>query len=90
MKFVVGLGKVTGYAPPATELSLTAMQALSTAYATKNVGMAGLAGDASLKIRTRQSGFADLKSKTKDIKNAVLAQYGTKSATYTSIKGLSF
>ena len=90
MKFVVGLGKITGYAPAAAELTLSALQSLSAAYATKNQTMASLAEDAALKIRSRQTGFLDLKSKTKDIKNAVLAQYGPKSATYTSIKGLSF
>jgi len=89
-KFVVALSKIAGYNPPALELSLAELQALNTAFSAKNKAMAGLAETASLKVRKRQAGFSDLKTKTAAIKNATSAQYGMKSATYVSIKGLRF
>ena len=89
-KFVGGLSKVAGYVPPASELLLANLQALSTSFTTLNKSMAGLAETASTQVRVRQAGFADLKAKTASIKKGVAAQYGLQSPIYTSIKGLSF
>ena len=89
-KFVVGLSKVAGYNPPATELTLMNMQTLNTNFTTKNKAMAGLGETAALQVRARQAGFTDLRTKATAIKNAAGAQYGMQSAQYTSIKGLRF
>jgi hypothetical protein len=89
-KFVVGLSKIAAYTPPADELTLVKLQALNASFSALNKSMAGLAETASLKIRKRQAGFADLKTKATAIKNAASSQYGMKSATYASIKGLRF
>ena len=89
-RFVVGLSKIVGYNPPATELTLMNMQTLNTNFTAKNKTLAGLAETAALQVRARLTGFADLKNKARSIKNAVGSQYGMQSAQYTSIKGLAF
>ncbi len=89
-KFVGGLSRVAGYVPPAPELLLAELQTLSSSFTTMNQSMAGLAETAATQVRTRQAGFADLKTKAAAIKKGVAAQYGLNSPVYTSIRGLAF
>lgn len=90
-KLIAAVGQITGYAPPAAEITTAALQTLFTDYDAKNSELAGLAQQVSNKQRERldaYDGDAGLREKMKAIKQGVQAQYGNASPKYDQIKGI--
>lgn len=87
-KFLKALGKVPGYAPPAAEITIPALTTLDTALSDLNEELAALSAALSITIKERFDAFEQLTKKNLAIKAAALAQYGTSSAEYKSIKGI--
>lgn len=87
-KFLKALGKVPGYAPPAPTITLAELNTFAASFSELNDQLAGLAAALSIAIKERYDAFDLLNDKNQDIKAAVLAQYGIKSAEYKSIKGI--
>ncbi len=87
-RLVAALGAITGYAPPAAELSIANLTILSNDYSTRNAIMSTLAQQIGLAQRDRLDGFNELTAKKKAIKQAVKSQYGNNSAENAAVKGI--
>ncbi len=86
-----GLEKMNNYATPVPDITAVAMRALADQYAALNRTMGeleievNLAQPARYKLYESETG---LRERMKAIKNAVRAQYGTKSDQYLAVKGI--
>lgn len=91
-RLIAALQTISGYTPPASELTVANLTTLATAYSAKNSSMATLAQQASLSQRDRFDGYSGpdgLREKMKAIKKAVLSQYGSTSSEYAAVKGIA-
>ena len=86
-----GLEKMNDYATPVEDITAAAIRALADEYTALNKSMDGLAIEVSLAQKARIGLYESaegLREKMKAIKNAVRAQYGTKSDQYLAVKGI--
>jgi len=86
-----GLEKMNNYATPVEDITAAAIRALADEYTALNESMDGLAIDVTLSQKARNGLYESaegLREKMKAIKNAVRAQYGTKSDQYLAVKGI--
>jgi len=85
------LAKIPNYTVPSEDLSVSAIDALATTYDSLNREMAALEVDLDRKRTARKAlydGETGLKETMKSIKDAVKAQYGTKSAQYLEARSV--
>lgn len=82
---------ITGYAPPATDLTAASLQTLVGKFAVQNTAMGTLGSQAGIGQRERLAlydGPGGLREKMLAIKKAVRAQYGSDSAEFNQVKGI--
>ena len=90
-QLIAAVQGISGYAPPATDITVASLQTLSTDFAAKNAAMGTLAGQAGVSQRERLAlydGPGGLREKMLAIKKAVRAQYGSDSAEFGQVKGI--
>lgn len=90
-RLIAVLGTISGYSPPATEITVASLATLSGNYSSKNAAMATLLSQTGLAQRDRGAAYDGddgLRAKMKAIKNAVRSQYGADSAEYDAVKGM--
>ena len=88
-RLVSALGAVVGYTPTTADLTIANLTTRSTAYLAKNATMSTLGQSVGMNQRERTANYdgdTSLRSKMKDIKQAVRAQYGTNSPQNAQIK----
>ncbi len=86
-----GLEKMNNYSTPVSDITAVAMRALADQYAALNKTMGELEIDVNLAQPARYKLYESetgLRERMKAIKNAVRAQYGTKSDQYLAVKGI--
>ena len=86
---IAALGGVSGYTPPAAEITIANLTTLANSYAAKNLSMATTFSQLGTKQRDRLTAFAALKEKMKAIKQAARGQYGPSSPQFDQIGGIS-
>jgi hypothetical protein len=75
-RLIAALGGITGYTPPAPEITIANLTTTANAYAAKNLSMATLFAQLTTSQRDRADGFGQLRDKMKAIKQAIRGQYG--------------
>jgi hypothetical protein len=91
VRLIAAVKKISGYAPPAAELTIAQLQALHAALHARNLAMVDLDQETGMKQRERfnaYNGPDGLKENMKAIKAAVRAQYGGASPEYAAVKGI--
>lgn len=91
-RLIPALQAITGYAPPAIELSILRLTMLAGSLHTQNLNVANLERQTAAKQAERfenYNGDEGLKEKMKAIKAATRAQYGSSSSEYESVKSIA-
>ena len=92
-KFLAALSSVAGYAPPSTTITTGAFSAMLSQLRSMNTTLCAQSPQVSLAIAQRSElyfGENGLQLRMKAIKKAVRAQYGSRSAQYDTVSGISF
>jgi hypothetical protein len=90
-RLIAAAGKITGYAPPAADLTIAALQTLADNLDTQNRTMHDLAdqlGDQQTARLAHYEGPTGLREKMKAIKKATRSQYGSDSPEYAAVKSI--
>jgi len=90
-QLVDAISGISGYTPPAAEITVASLTTLATDFSAKNKAMASLDRQITLKQKERLAAYdgpSGLKEKMLAIKTAVRAQYGAESAAYAAVKGI--
>ncbi len=90
-QLVAAVAGITGYTPPAAEITVANLTTLADDFSAKNKAMAKLGRQTALKQKERLDAYdvpGGLSEKMIAIKKAVRAQYGTTSAEFDAVKGI--
>jgi len=90
-QLVAAVAGISGYTPPAAQITVANLTTLADDFSDKNKAMATLGRQVVLKQKDRLDGYAGpggLSEKMIAIKKAVRAQYGSDSAEYNAVKGI--